>query len=440
MDNKNWANSAVLMDIANKFKTPLYVYDENRIRKNYRSFYLAFKNRYPKTKVLYAYKANTNLTICSIIRREGAGADVVSGEELKTAFIIGVKPGDIMFTGNSKSQDELKTAVSKGVVINIDSLDELKMLEKILAESGKKARISFRINPAIDPKTHQKVSTGIRDSKFGIHIEKDLAFNAYKTAKEMKNVKIAGIHTHIGSQIMDVKVFAETAERIMEFVFRLKNELDIELEFVDFGGGLGISYRSENAPIPEDMAKAVIPVVQNWAKKINYEPQLWLEPGRYIVGDAGILLCKVQSVKKTPYRNFVNVDAGFSALLRPAMYDAYHGVSVVGKENIEATERYDIAGNLCESGDILARDRLLPEIKIGDVIAIHDVGAYGFCMSSNYNSKLRPAEILVREKSAEIIRHQRCRSYEFAKQIHIIRERETIDDLFARQRIPEDLI
>lgn len=422
MENKNRANSAVLMDIANKFKTPLYVYDENRIRKNYRSFYQAFKNRYPKTKVLYAYKANTNLTICSILRREGAGADVVSGEELKTAFIIGVKPGDIMFTGNSKSQDELKTAVSKGVVINIDSPDELKMLGRILAESGKKARISFRINPAIDPKTHSKISTGIMDSKFGIHIEKDLALNVYKTAKEMKNVKIAGIHTHVGSQIMDVKVFAEVAERIMEFVFRLKNELDIELEFVDLGGGLGIPYNNESAPSPEDIANAIIPVIQKWNKKINYEPQLWLEPGRYIVGDAGILLCRVQSIKKTPYRNFVNVDAGFSTLLRPAMYDAYHRVSVVGKEGRETTGRYDIAGNLCESGDILARDRLLPEIKISDVIAIHDVGAYGFCMSSNYNSRPRPAEILIREKSIEIIR-----------------ERETIDDLFAGQRIPEDI-
>ncbi len=422
MENKNRANSAVLMDIANKFKTPLYVYDENRIRKNYRSFYQAFKNRYPKTKVLYAYKANTNLTICSILCREGAGADVVSGEELKTAFIIGVKPGDIMFTGNSKSQDELKTAVSKGVVINIDSPDELKMLGRILAESGKKARISFRINPAIDPKTHSKISTGIMDSKFGIHIEKDLALNVYKTAKEMKNVKIAGIHTHVGSQIMDVKVFAEVAERIMEFVFRLKNELDIELEFVDLGGGLGIPYNNESAPSPEDIANAIIPVIQKWNKKINYEPQLWLEPGRYIVGDAGILLCGVQSIKKTPYRNFVNVDAGFSTLLRPAMYDAYHRVSVVGKEDRETTGRYDIAGNLCESGDILARDRLLPEIKINDIIAIHDVGAYGFCMSSNYNSRPRPAEILIREKSIEIIR-----------------ERETIDDLFARQRIPGDI-
>lgn len=414
--------SGMLINIANRFKTPLYIYDEGRIKENYRSFHLAFKRGYPGTKVLYAYKANTNLTICRILRNEGAGADVVSGEELKTALYAGVKPGDIIFTGNSKTREELREAINKGVIVNIDSVDELMVVENISAESGKNSKISFRVNPGIDPKTHPKISTGIRDSKFGIHIEKDLAFDAYKTANEIRNLKIAGVHTHIGSQITDAGVFSETAGRIMEFVYRLKNELGIELEFVDLGGGLGIPYHGENIPTPEDMAKTVVPAIQRWNEKIKYEPQLWLEPGRYIVGNAGILLCTVQSVKKTPYKNFVNVNAGFSTLIRPAMYDAYHKVSVIGKENKEPTERYDIAGNLCESGDILARDRLLPEIEIGDIIAIHDAGAYGFCMSGNYNSKLRPAEILVREKSAEIIR-----------------ERETIDDLFMHQRILEDL-
>ncbi len=422
MNKENWTNPTVLTDIANRFKTPLYVYDECRIRENYRTFYRAFKNRYHGIKVLYAYKANTNLAICKILQNEGAGADVVSPGELKTALHVGVKPEDIIFTNNSKGQDELKTAVDAGAVINIDSIDELKLLGDILTELGKNSRISFRINPEIDPKTHPKISTGMRNSKFGIHIEKDIAFNAYKTAKGMGNIKIAGIHTHIGSQIMDTGVFAETAERIMEFVLRLKNELGIELEFVDLGGGLGIPYHGESAPSPEDMARVVVPVIQKWTKKIDYEPQLWLEPGRCIVGNAGILLCRVQGVKKTPSKNFVNVDAGFNTLLRPAMYDAYHKVNVIGKENEEQSERYDIAGNVCESGDILAGDRMLPEVREGDIIAIFDVGAYGFSMSSQYNSRPRPAEILIRERSVEIIR-----------------ERETIDDIFAGQRIPDDL-
>ena len=450
-----------LLKIAENFKTPVYVYYEDMIRNNCREFYSSFKKKYEKTRILYAYKANTNLTICSVLLSEGVGADVVSPGELHSAIKTGVDPGDIIFTNNSKSVDDLVTAVNSGVIINIDSVSELNTLNGILTDmenknyneisrkesnnkensneenrkeetcKNKKARISFRINPSVDPKTHPKISTGLRESKFGIHIENDLAFLAYSLAKTMQNMEIVGVHTHVGSQITDMRVFEDTAEKVMEFVYRLKKELDITLEFVDIGGGLGIPYApQENGGkivTPEDMANAIVPVIKEWNAKTGYEPELWLEPGRYLIGTAGVLLCRVQSVKETPHKKFVNVDAGFNTLQRPAMYDAYHKVIVVNKAAIRNanqepgnTDTYDIVGNICESGDILAKDRRLPKIETGDTIAILDAGAYGFSMASRYNSRPLPAEVLIRGDSVELIR-----------------ERESYEDLFLHQKVIE---
>jgi len=412
-----------LIKIAKKNGTPTYVYYEDRIRENYREFYSAFNKRYKRVKVLYAYKANSNLAICHILRKEGSGADVVSKGELKTALNVGVPSEDIIFTNNCKTEEELQSALEAGILINIDSLDELQLLGRISNKKKKKAKISFRINPGVDPKTHSKVATGLRESKFGIHIENGLAFNAYRLAGEMQSMEILGIHMHIGSQITEVSPFVDGVEKLMEFVLRLKNELGIELKFVDIGGGLGIPYQEERIATPEDLANAIIPVIKKWNKRLSYEPELWLEPGRYLVGNSGILLCRVQSVKETPYKKFVNVDAGFNILLRPAMYNAYHRIRVLGKENENSTERYDIAGNICESGDILARDRELPKIIAGDILAILDTGAYGFSMSSRYNSRPLPAEVLIRSDGS----------------VELIREREGFEDLFLHQRVPEDL-
>ena len=413
-----------LSELAERFETPLYVYDEEKIRKNYREFYQAFKSQYREygVKILYAYKANSSLAICHILRQEGAGADVISGGELHTALRVGVKPSDIIFTSSAKTPTELKFAVDKGVIINIDSLDELKTLNKILKEEKKTAKISFRINPSINPKTHPKISTGLKESKFGIHIANNLAFDAYKLATKL-SVEIVGVHTHIGSQITETKPFEDSAKKIMDFVLKLKRDLDLELKFIDLGGGLGIPYHGEEIIRPADLSSAITPIIREGNEKLGYEPELWLEPGRYLVGPAGILLTRVQSVKKTPYKKFVNVDAGFNTLLRPAMYDAYHRVTVVNKMNQESTETYDIAGNVCESGDILARDRKLPLIEINDLIAFLDVGAYGFSMTSQYNSRPIPAEILIRKESVEIIR-----------------KRGTYLDLFVHQKVPEDLL
>jgi len=438
-----------LQELAGRFGTPLYVYEESRIRENFREFKAAFKN----AKICYAYKANTSLAICHILRREGAGADVVSEGELRIALKVGIKAGDIIFTNNSKTREELESALEAGVTINVDSLDELNSI----AEIGKPARVSFRVNPAVNPKTHPKIATGMRESKFGLHLE-DIAFEAYRKASQLDNVEILGIQMHIGSQITDMTAFSEATEKLLEFVLKLRKELNLTLKFVDIGGGLGISYTHtgdiENrrfsintesndsvleTPKPKDLADNVLPIIKEYNNKLGYEPELWLEPGRYLVANAGILLCEVQSVKKTPYKNFVNVDAGFNVLVRPAMYDSFHRIcriedssymriparnshiKVLGKSG--ETEKYDIAGNVCESGDILGKDRELPPVKKGDILAILDAGAYGFSMSSQYNSRPRVAEILVRENSAEVIR-----------------ERESWDDLLLHQKVPGDLM
>ncbi|MEA3255785.1 MAG: diaminopimelate decarboxylase [Candidatus Altiarchaeota archaeon] len=405
-----------LISITEKNGTPTYIYYEDRIIRNYQGFYQAFKERYGKVKVLYAYKANSNLAISRILKREGAGADVISGGELKTALKAGVSSENIIYSSNAKTREELQLALNAGITINIDSLDELQLLRDILKIKGGKARISFRINPGVDPKTHPKIATGLKESKFGIHIENDLAFNAYKKAGEIQDIEICGVHMHIGSQITETGPFVDATEKLMGFVHRLKNELGIELKFVDVGGGLGIPYRGEETTTPKDLANALIPVINKGVKDLGYEPELWLEPGRYLVGNSGILLCKVWSVKKTPYKKFINVDAGFNTLLRPAMYNAYHRVRVLGKEDV--VDRYDVVGNVCESGDILARDRELPEVKAGDIIAILDTGAYGFSMSSRYNSRPLPAEILIRSDGS----------------MELIRERENLEDLFTHQK------
>jgi len=410
----------LLARLAKEYGTPLYVYDGDLIAERYQRFQRAFSKKFKNVKICYAYKANTSLAVCRILRELGAGADVVSAGELKTALKVGVSPQDIIYTSNSKSDTDLANAVDAGVVINVDSLDELEGLGGVAASLKKTARISFRINPSINPKTHPKIATGLRDSKFGLHIERGIAFNAYRKAKAMRNITIAGVQTHVGSQIEDAGSFVEAAQRIFDFAVLLKEKLDITLEFIDLGGGLGISYQGGKTMQPEELAKALEQVIKKGFKKLGYELALMFEPGRYLVAESGVLLTRVNSVKKTPYKNFVNVDSGFNTFMRPAMYEAYHRARVVGKTGLQET--YDIAGNVCESGDILARDRKLPKVVKGDLIAFLDAGAYGMSMASTYNSQILPAEVLVR-----------------GKKVDVIRERWEQDDLYWKQKIPEDL-
>lgn len=416
-------SSTTLTKIAQEFGTPVYVYYEERLIQNYREFYSAFKKRYPSVKILYAYKANTSLALCNILKKEGAGADVVSGGELLTALKLGLEGKDIMYTNNSKTREEIGIALDAEAVINADSVVDLLMIQEEAAKKKKNAKISFRINPGVDPKTHAKIATGLKGSKFGVHIEGDDAFKAYKMATELGAIKVVGVQTHIGSQIKEVAPFVDAAEKVMEFALRLKTDLGLKLEYVDLGGGLGIPYQEEKTAKPEDLAAAVVPVLEKWNKLLGYAPALWLEPGRYLVASTGMVLTRVQTVKETPYKKFVNTDAGFNTLIRPAMYDAYHRIEIVGKEKEPNNEKYDVAGNVCESGDLFAKDRMLPKARAGDLLAIMDAGAYGYSMASRYNTRLMPPEVLIRSGGG----------YE------LIREREKLEDQYKYQRIPKDL-
>jgi diaminopimelate decarboxylase len=350
--------------------------------------------------------------IVGLLHKEGAGAEVVSGGEIVLSRRAGVAGSDIMFTSSSKSPDELALALREGVTINVDSVDELEQVDRAAASVGKTARISFRVNPAVDPHTIHQINTGIADSKFGLHLAEGLALDAYTRAKALTHVRIAGVHCHIGSQITEPEGYRLAAQKVLAFVAELKDRLGIRLEFVDLGGGFGIPYHDGDAVMsPADLVGALVPVWKEGVAALGYEPELWIEPGRYFVAPSGFLLVRVNSVKATPYHTFVNVDAGFNTLVRPAMYQAYHRVRVVGRA--ENPTKVEVAGNVCETGDILAADRTLPLPAAGDLLVILDAGAYGFSMASEYNSRPMPAEVMVD-----------------GDRVTVIRKRETFDDLW----------
>jgi diaminopimelate decarboxylase len=398
------------LQLAEKFGTPLYVTSKEQLERNI----LAYREAFPDCEILYAVKANNNLAIMKIIAKNGFGADVFSAGELYMALLAGFPKDKILFNGNSKSDDEIEMGVSACVKFSVDSLDELKTLDKIARKYDRMVEIAFRINPNIDPKTHPKIATGLKESKFGIQMEQ--AIEAYEVAMKCKNIRPVGIHFHIGSQILETLPFVEALKKIGELAIELE-KIGVRLEFIDMGGGLGIDYEGKGAPTPMDLARAVLPVFEDIRARLRSKPKLWLEPGRSIVGNTTVLLTKVNAVKKG-YKNFVAVDAGFNILIRPAMYNAYHRVLVANKEGEE--ELYTIVGPICESGDILAKDRRLPRIEKGDILVILDTGAYGFAMSSQYNGRPRCAEVLVS-----------------GEKVALIRERESFGDLIAKQRIPE---
>ncbi len=405
--------------LAEELKTPLYVTDEDRIRSRYKEIYGAFSSRGYEVLVKYAYKANTSLAVLKILKLLGAGADVLSEGEIHAAFHVGVEPGDIIFTGNNKIDEEITLAVDKGITINIDSLHELDRIIRICKGMQRKGKVSFRINPAVSPKTHPHLATGLRESKFGM-TPKD-AMEGYRRAQESQYTSIEGIHMHIGSQILDPGVYGEAAERLMELVARLKSELGIDLGFVDVGGGFGIKYSEDDKYVhPSEFADSIFHAIDSGVEEHGLiKPKVFIEPGRFIVGDSTILLTRVNTVKETPLRKFIGVDMGFNTFSRPILYNAYHAVLVANRMNEDAKEVVTIAGNVCESGDLLARDRSLPMIEEGDIIAMLDTGAYGLVMASQYNFRPRPAAVLVSRG-----------------QWTQIRKRETFEDLIGKDIIP----
>ena len=396
--------------LAEKFGTPLYVTDEVHIKENFRRYEAALKKYTPDVQLLYAAKANENPVILQTLAEEGAGADIFSAGELREALDAGISPEKLLFNGSSKTEEDLRTAVKLGIKISVDSVDELRQIDAITKELKKTAKIGFRVNPEIDVPTHPKIATGIKNSKFGIPAE--MILDAYREALGMEYVNPVGMHCHIGSQILETEPFKIACKVLMDTAAAV-TALGVKLEFVDFGGGLGIPYhRKENpdrAPTPEEYAAAVMPVFVEACKNTGISPAFWVEPGRWMVGESTVLLTKVNSVKRV-HKTFVNVDAGFNLLIRPAMYDSWHEVMAANKADLPDKELYTVTGPICETGDIIAADRMLPEICAKDIIAVLDAGAYGYAMSSQYNARPRCAEVLVNNGKAELMR--RAETYE----------------------------
>ncbi|MBA7593385.1 MAG: diaminopimelate decarboxylase [Hadesarchaea archaeon] len=400
------------VELAERFGTPLYVVDEQRVRENYQRFYRAFAERWSSVLVCYALKANFNLAICKILQGEGAGADVSSGNELRNALGVGIPGNRMVFNGNYKSLPELELAITNNVLINVDSLQELEAIEGLASRLGKRARIGLRVNPDVKTPTHPYIATGLRDSKFGFDVASGQAIEAYKLASRMRNIEVVGIHSHIGSQILDVGPFEEEAKKLMALVAEVK-KLNINLQFVDLGGGIGIPYKPDDPELkPEEVAEHVVSVVKRVVEKKNLaRPTLVFEPGRYIVADSGVLLARVGYTKKRPdMPTWIAVDAGMNALIRPALYGAYHHIELANKIREKNEQLVNVAGPLCESGDFLGKERRLPAAKPGDLAVIFDVGAYGLVMSSQHTAQPRPAMVLVNRGKAEIIRKRE--SYE----------------------------
>lgn len=406
-----------LVDLAAQYKTPLFVTNEDQILSNYESFASALSSYYPRTRLLFAAKANGNLAVLRALAGVGAGADVFSSGELELALRAGMRPEHLLFNGSSKSSEDLRQAVETGVRVSVDSLDELHQLSKVAQNQKKTVQIAFRVNPALEVPTHPKIATGLATTKFGIPAGEILA--AYQAAFDAQYIVPVGMHCHIGSQILDVEPFARAA-RVMADVAGEVTDIGVDLEFLDIGGGLGVPYHraTDVAPTPQEYAAAVMPVFLEGIERIGISPELWVEPGRWLLADTTVLLTRVNSVKRA-FKTFANVDAGFNLLIRPAMYDSWHEVIMANKADSPGEEEVTIAGPICETGDILAHDRLLPTPEAGDLIAVLDTGAYGFAMSSQYNGRPRPPELMVKGDRAEIIRRG-----------------ETIDDLSAMMAIP----
>lgn len=353
-----------------------------------------------------------------ILEQEGCCIDAVSPGEVYTAKKMGFAGDRILFTGNNVTNDELKFVVDEGAVVNLDSISALNRLAEIIDPDGLK--ISFRVNPMVGAGHHDHCITGGVMSKFGImDVE---AVEAYELAKDL-GFKPVGMHSHIGSGILDPEPFKLAIESTMDIAGKVHQDAGVDFEFVDFGGGVGIPYTPDEEVLDLDkFAKENITLFKQKLKEYDMgNPTMYLEPGRYLVGDASVLLVRVNSVKQS-YRKFIGVDAGFNTLLRPAMYDSYHHIVVANKMNAPETQEVDIAGNVCESGDLFARDRRMPDVEEGDLLAILNAGAYGFTMSSNYNSRPKTPEVLVD--------NGKC---------HLVREKETFEDLFNKQHIPEHL-
>ena len=396
--------------IAKQVGTPCYIYSHATLIRHIRAYDSAFKN-VPHV-IAFAMKANSNLAILRLMATEGSGVDIVSGGELFRALRAGVPPSKIVFAGVGKNADEIRDALKAGILMfNIESSAEMHALNDVAASLGKMAPVALRINPDIDPKTHPYISTGLKKSKFGIAA--DRALEEFRVASTLKHIQVVGVHAHIGSQLTEVTPFVESLKKVLALVDTLKGQ-GITIRYLNIGGGLGITYSDEKPPLPQELADAISPLVK------GLDLTLVMEPGRVIVGNAGILVTKALYEKIGESKRFIIVDAAMNDLIRPSLYSAYHDIRPVSEALLQRPKHsVDVVGPVCESGDFLAKDRSLPEVKPGDLLAVMSAGAYGFVMASNYNSRPRVPEVLVKDG-----------------EVHVIRDRESYEDLVRGETIP----
>ena len=404
-----YAEEVPLSAIAERVGTPCYVYSRATLERHYRVFDEAF-GEWPH-HICFAVKANGNLAVLQVLERLGAGFDIVSGGELARVLAAGGRASDVVFSGVGKSSDEIAKALTAGVrILSIESGEELERVNAVALSLGRKAPIGIRINPDVDPNTHPYIATGLRENKFGVPAADAPAL--YQKANAMAGIEVVGIGCHIGSQLTEIAPFCDAVERVLDVVDTLAQD-DIVLSHLDLGGGVGIRYSDETPPDPKDYVQAILAIL----KRRNCDLAVTLEPGRAIAGNAGVLLSSVEYIKSGPEKDFVIVDAAMNDLLRPALYQAWHEVVRADRGPDREMHTCDVVGPVCETGDFIARDRQLA-VAPGDLVAVRSVGAYGFVMASNYNTRPRPAEVMVD-----------------GDQLYVVREREQTADLFSAETL-----
>jgi diaminopimelate decarboxylase len=406
--NELYAEDVAIKEIAAKVGTPLYIYSHATLERHFKAMDEAFA-AVPHT-ICYSMKANSNLAVLKMFANLGGGVDIVSGGELYRALKAGIDPKKIVYSGVGKKDDEIEYALKSGILMfNVESEEELEKINKIAGRLGTQAGIAIRVNPDVDPETHPYITTGLKKAKFGINIERSL--EQYTRAAAMANVEVIGVDCHIGSQLTKISPFVDTIKKLKRLIANL-NDAGIRLKYLDLGGGLGITYSDEAPPLPAEYGKAIVEETRDMGLHLIFEP------GRNLVGNAGIMVGRCLYTKKGEEKNFVIVDAAMNDLARPSLYGSYHGVQAVCKDQ-DGTIVADIVGPICESGDFLAKDREMPRFSQGDLIAFMSAGAYGFAMSSNYNSRPRAAEVMVKGDT-----------------FTVIRQRETKEDLIKGESVP----
>lgn len=408
-DQELYCEDMKISEIAREVKTPFYLYSYATLERHFRVFNEAFNGIDHIT--CFSMKSNSNGAILRMFSRAGGGVDIVSGGELYRALRAGVSPDKIVYSGVGKTAEEIGYALKSGILMfNAESSQEIIRLNEVAGSTGKKARIAIRVNPDVDPQTHPYISTGLKENKFGIDINK--SFDEYVNASKMDNIEVTGVSCHIGSQLTKVTPFVDALKKIKELIAKL-DDAGIRIKNLDLGGGLGVTYNDEKPPLPEEYAAALKETLGNMGLT------LILEPGRVIMANAGILVAKVLYTKANEDKNFAVVDAAMNDLARPSLYGSYHSIKPVKMDSTDIIN-VDIVGPICESGDFLAKDREMTSLKQGDLIAVMSAGAYGFTMSSSYNSRPRVAEVMVKGDS-----------------YYTIRERETYEDLVKGEVIPD---